>query len=34
MGNLYVPFTTFAIIYVGLSVAVIVVMRRFLRAVT
>jgi cytochrome d ubiquinol oxidase subunit I len=32
MRNLYLPFTTFAVIYVGLTVAVIVVMRRFLRA--
>ena len=29
--GLWVPFTTFALIYLGLSVAVIVVMRRFVR---
>jgi cytochrome bd ubiquinol oxidase subunit I len=32
MRNLWVPFTTFALIYLGLSVAVVVVMRRFVRA--
>ena len=31
MGNLWVPFTSFALIYLGLSVAVVVVMRRFVR---
>jgi cytochrome d ubiquinol oxidase subunit I len=32
MRNLWVPFTTFAVLYAGLAVAVVIIMRRFVRS--